>query len=202
MEWKNKYLPDLVGKKFGAGTVTSYFGLDKNGNRIWNLQCECGNTYKVVTGNLNNGHSKGCGCSRLTDTFRKRQSNHLSLPNNEAGLRDLFRAYKKGAQKRNLLFEIDIETFRKLTKENCVYCGKEPSCNSKSGKYSGWYVYNGIDRVDSKLGYVLGNIVPCCKRCNLGKNDMTKDEFFEWVQRIYFHSVAILGNNPPNGVKL
>jgi hypothetical protein len=54
---------------------------------------------------------------------------------------------------------------------------------------NGDFVYNGIDRIDSSIGYVEGNIVPCCKACNMAKNTMGQDEFMLWVERVYNHSI-------------
>ena len=51
------------------------------------------------------------------------------------------------------------------------------------GIYGG-YTYNGIDRKDNNLGYEKANCVPCCKRCNQMKNDMTMDEFINQIINI------------------
>lgn len=38
----------------------------------------------------------------------------------------------------------------------------------------------GLDRKDCKIGYVPGNVVPCCTRCNLVKrNEFSYEEFME-----------------------
>lgn len=46
------------------------------------------------------------------------------------------------------------------------------------------FLYNGIDRVDSKKGYVAGNVVTCCRNCNQAKSDKSIDEFEEWAIRL------------------
>jgi len=38
--------------------------------------------------------------------------------------------------------------------------------------------------VDSSLGYVLGNVVPCCSTCNFAKRDMAYQEFLAWLDRL------------------
>jgi hypothetical protein len=43
---------------------------------------------------------------------------------------------------------------------------------------------NGIDRIDSKLGYVEGNVVSCCKICNSAKGDLTLAEFENWINKM------------------
>lgn len=45
--------------------------------------------------------------------------------------------------------------------------------------------HNGIDRIDSNDGYVQGNVVPCCKYCNMAKMDRTQDEFLKWAEETY-----------------
>lgn len=47
------------------------------------------------------------------------------------------------------------------------------------------FVYNGIDRVDNSVGYVLSNCVPCCSTCNRMKGTMSSEEFKEKIKLIY-----------------
>ena len=54
---KSKPRVDLTGKKFGRLTPKEYV---KGGK--WICECECGNIIIVDTRNLNNGHTKSCGC--------------------------------------------------------------------------------------------------------------------------------------------
>jgi hypothetical protein len=46
------------------------------------------------------------------------------------------------------------------------------------------YIYNGIDRVDSNIGYTLENCVPCCEAVNRMKMDLSKEEFIELCREI------------------
>ena len=82
-------------------------------------------------------------------------------------------------------WEITDEQFYEISQKNCFYCGAKPSMKRISPNNTGDFIYNGIDKINSKKGYIINNIVPCCKRCNTAKNDMTKDEFFNWVKTIY-----------------
>jgi hypothetical protein len=45
--------------------------------------------------------------------------------------------------------------------------------------------YNGIDRIDSTRGYLVGNVVACCKYCNTSKNTMTQKDFKQFIKRVY-----------------
>ena len=60
----------------------------------------------------------------------------------------------------------------------CEYCGYKPNWPNDR---------NGIDRIDSNIDYLSDNCVSCCFRCNSAKNDMTVDQFKEWIDRVYKH---------------
>lgn len=47
------------------------------------------------------------------------------------------------------------------------------------------FVYSGLDRVDSKRGYTLNNVVPACIICNRAKTDLTREEWVAWIARAY-----------------
>jgi hypothetical protein len=71
---------------------------------------------------------------------------------------------------------ISFEEWKDLVCLPCFYCGG-------SLPYSG----GGLDRINSNIGYVKGNIRPCCTDCNKAKNSMTESEFKEWALRLYNH---------------
>lgn len=48
----------------------------------------------------------------------------------------------------------------------------------------GDYLYNGIDRFDNNIHYILSNCVPCCKICNRMKHTMTAQEWLDHLDRI------------------
>lgn len=53
---------------------------------------------------------------------------------------------------------------------------------------------NGIDRVDSKIGYYIDNCVTCCTMCNYMKQAHSKESFLEQVKKIYNHSLLNEGS--------
>ena len=42
----------------------------------------------------------------------------------------------------------------------------------------------GIDRVDSSIGYIPGNMVPCCSMCNFMKLTSSSDDFITKCKQI------------------
>jgi len=74
--------------------------------------------------------------------------------------------HKERYQSRNVISENE---FIKLSSMNCQYCGAPGP--------------NGIDRLDSSLGYIKCNCVPCCKHCNYVKGNLSMGDFKVWVKR-------------------
>lgn len=90
------------------------------------------------------------------------------------------------ARKRGIEFSLTKEQVKEIVTQNCYYCGSEPSMSVKPHKsVNGAFIHNGIDRVESSIGYVAGNCVPCCKKCNYAKHVMSTNEFVEWITKIY-----------------
>ena len=73
----------------------------------------------------------------------------------------IFTCYKRRANKNGVLFDLTEKDFDVLIKSACKYCRRPPDT---------WF---GIDREIPSLGYVIGNVVPCCWDCN---NDKSVDD--------------------------
>jgi hypothetical protein len=56
-----RHRTDLIGRVFEKLTVVSY-AHTKNKKIRWNCVCSCGNSVVVAGSNLQNGHTKSCGC--------------------------------------------------------------------------------------------------------------------------------------------
>jgi hypothetical protein len=175
-------IKNLIGQKFGKLTVIER--VDKpNDSRhkdaYYLCQCDCGGSRIVKSSHLRKGVAS-CGC------IRKERASKLTKREFGQATRDqLFKTYKKSARTRSLEFNLEEEYFFKLTKQNCYYCGKEP-CNVVINiNGNGNYLYNGIDRIDNKIGYTFENCVTCCKTCNYMKMKLTLDEFIIHIKNIY-----------------
>ena len=90
-----------------------------------------------------------------------------------------YSSYKCGALNRELQFDLTIQQFLENTGKNCYICGKENIDIHK----------NGIDRMDSNIGYIIDNCMCCCGECNIMKKDYTYDELFEKFILIYNFSI-------------
>ncbi len=80
-------------------------------------------------------------------------------------------AYMNGAKRRNIEFDLEIEQFMSFWQKPCRYCNDPIETI-------------GLDRVDSSKGYVLDNVLPCCKACNFMKGTMIQSDFIDRIHRI------------------
>lgn len=193
LEWSNmkqviytRYVVDIRNQRFGylVALEESHRGHKTSDRSVkWLCQCDCGNTTIVSGASLRQGNTKSCGCYQGRPGKREK-SNHTSM----VQLKEhLFKSYKKGARERGITFNLGKQTFMSMIKENCFYCGREPS-NYRTDTHTPEYVlyYSGIDRVDSTKGYFKRNCVPCCGTCNFAKRGLTLGEFFDMVKKIYW----------------
>jgi len=95
----------------------------------------------------------------------------------------LLSIYKAAALRREHCWELTDGQFDAVTQSHCHYCGQPPSERKHNKRFNGAYKCNGIDRKDSAAGYVMSNVVPCCKTCNYAKRTMGYDEFIGYLKR-------------------
>jgi hypothetical protein len=183
----HRLVRDLVGLKFGKLTVVSrneeYQNSIKSKSAYWNCKCECDSDKIACGSNLTKGTVRSCGCLRKEVAIAKFKNR--SLPVGEAGFNEIYSHYKGNAAKKERIFCLDKEVFRRLLIGNCYYCGSPPSNLQKNN--TGNFIYSGIDRMDNDKGYELSNCVSCCYICNKAKMNMNSDIFLKHVERIHQH---------------
>lgn len=120
------------------------------------------------------------------------------------GERTAFKKHRKAARKRKILHHLPFTCFSKLRSQPCTYCGAQ-----RKSRRGGW-----IDRVDSTVGYIEGNCVPCCFACNTLKSfyppsllpTLARHKFRHGLARrgkLFLHCLRIIQRssqgNPPLG---
>jgi phage-related minor tail protein len=75
-----------------------------------------------------------------------------------------YRHAKAKAKAKAIEFKITEKEYTEMVSGPCEYCGGPLPRHG-----------HGIDRMDSRVGYVLTNCVPCCAGCNMVKGSMPAD---------------------------
>lgn len=180
------YKGSLVNKRFGNLTVISFEGYGLSCGPQWRCKCDCGNEIVVYSKNLNRGVTTHCGCKSKENISKSMRGEFgISIRNS------IISSYKSNAKKKNLDFELSNDEVIRLIESDCYFCGREPSNVTNKKNLYGYYKHNGIDRLDSSIGYININCVPCCQYCNYMKNKYTEQEFLAIVKAIAIHKKLI-----------
>lgn len=128
---------DLAGQKFGKLTAVKPTGRrNRNGQVLWEAECECGNVCTAVGGDLARGKKKSCGCGAKNTPQKftgKRFGKLLVLRKDESN----HRRYAKW------ICQCDCGTVKSIAGCNLV-SGGTTSCGCSRGKTLG--------RSDKRLG--------------------------------------------------
>lgn len=136
----------------------------------WLCKCECGNEKIVRSTELIRGDTKSCGCLRKFENSQ-----------NYKGVGKLaqskFSHIKYCAEKRQIEFNITIQYAWDLflkQKGRCFYSNLEIDLQTRNTKGG---MTASLDRIDSKKGYVVGNVMWIHKDINVMKNKFTMNHF-------------------------
>ncbi len=123
-------------------------------------KCNKCNTVKELTSdNYKRDKAKKFGFGYTCKQCRYLQLNTRYKELSTANLR--VKSYKKTDRKKNRDTNITESIVTELLNRHCVYCG---------------YPSTGLDRIDNTLGHSIENCVPCCKECNIARNDLFTSE--------------------------
>ena len=135
-------------------------------------------------------------CDFCTRGGKKKRKNYYvkkirqpreSIPVEIQAPKELYVNVKSRAKKFNYEFTLTYDKFLYIIKQNCYYCDDKPACIKRHVRKTlkQIFTYQGIDRVDSNLGYSDDNVVPCCFICNTIKSNKTQREFYDWINKVY-----------------
>jgi hypothetical protein len=151
---------------------------DTTKRKYYKCVCKCGDENYYEAGKLCRGKSKMC--KNCADRNRHQSTYSYS---------SLERQFNLSLKSTGKYISLTLEEFANIIKQNCHYCNEPPRLIKYLAKNKICYrenlIANGIDRVDSSIGYIKENCVPCCKKCNTAKNNLTLNEFKDHITKIY-----------------
>ena len=165
---------DLTNKVFGKLTVISLDNISYDGY-TWVCNCECGVQTKVLAGNLldKNVPIRSCGCSRVLVN-----SDWKIIPPYQ------WNTIKTHAKNRGLPFTITKEYAEDLfLKQNkcCNLSGKELKFGRAKIRTE---TTASLDRIDSDIGYIDGNVQWVHKIVNIAKHTSKNWDFIEMCKLV------------------
>lgn len=168
----------LCGKKFGKLLVEEYVGTKQYAHYVGHLyscKCECGKTVIVQNRNLQQNHTKSCGCLRQVRGANRKDWKGCGLLTGR-----LWSQIKSHARKRNLIVQISIEDAWEQFEKQKGLCAltKLPIYMPKGSKKDHHHTAS-LDRKNSNLNYTLDNIQWVHKDINRMKSDLSQERFFE-----------------------
>jgi len=184
---------DLIGYRIGRLEVIAP-APTRNGRSYWKARCSCeaGTVVEVSAGNLipriGREATRSCGCL-------KRETHCAGKDWNESARRRLLSLYRGHAIGRGYVWELHDDDFFALTAACCVYCGAMPGRAAHEERKRGKHLFNGVDRKDNTQGYVVGNVVACCTKCNMAKRKQSHAQFIALIVILAFWF------GPPTAVK-
>jgi len=133
--------------KYGKLTFISDSGKNKHGQLLWRLRCDCGVDCVKVASSVRTGHTKSCGCERLSGlgNFRhgKRSTKeYTAWLNMHRRCKDKNSKHYKNYGGRGLLVDKRWDNFTDFLRD----VGEAPG-----PQYT-------LDRVDNEMGYFPGNV--------------------------------------------
>ena len=153
--------------------------------RIWKCECECGRLGYVRTYALVKGKSRQCGsCAAVARTPPTIPYNDNEIPY------PLWYRICHCANKRKIPIEIDKEYITKLffdQDKKCALSGTDLTLPKNATEASNNIGTASLDRINSELGYMTGNVQWVHKDINRMKNIFPEDYFIDICKRIANH---------------
>lgn len=172
---------DLTGKQ-----ISNWFVLERikreNGHgtkTYYKCQCKCGREKLVEHSNLQAGLSKWC--RECEDKTRREKGPQTKLAS-------VFCRYRKGAERRKLPFLIDKAYALEVMEKQEWTCPLTGIKLYIEGAGDNTKTNASLDRIDSRKGYIEGNVQWVYMPINTMKWDLTQKEFIRLCQLVAKHN--------------
>lgn len=197
---------DLSGRRFGRLVVRKQSDLNKRkrnrlDERHWECVCDCGGQSVAATRDLVRGLCKSCGCGHQNGRL------HLSWKGCGDISGHFWSMIRRNALNRGLEFSITVQCgWSIFEKQNgkCALSGVaitfgDPSLGKDAARKA---KTASLDRIDSTMGYVDGNVQWVDRDINFMKGSMLQDTFLEFCSLIASrHPSSFDINSPPRLVR-
>ena len=162
---------NLLDERFGKLVAKERLHVNKFHRTVWRCECDCGSIKEISSISLINGDSQSCGCHQKNTV-----TTHGMTGSKEF---EIFHGSKNRAKVKGLDFNIELSDI--VIPDTCPYLGI-PIFPHEGG--SSAYNSPTLDRIDSSMGYVKGNVEVISYRANVIKNCGTIEEHLLIAERM------------------
>lgn len=169
--WEKNKL--VVGQKFNSLTIVSE-SLFKKNNTYYQCQCDCGNMRLYRKYDILNRY-KSCGCLLKNKTYQEISGTY-------------WKSIKNAAKQRNFKFDITAEYVWNLflrQERKCALSGKTLYFTNRTNQSD---QTASLDRINSDIGYIVGNVQWVHKDINKMKGVLTDSYFLELCKQCYLNT--------------
>lgn len=167
---------DLTDTIFDNFKILSLHKISDAGEKTWLAQCKCGKIFTIRTSRLK--ITPSCGCSD-NDFNPKYAQTFDEVPE------WFWDKFKKGATRRNLEFTISTNELWDIfisQNKKCIFSGVDLYIPTRKTQPN---FTASIDRIDSKIGYIVGNVQWVHKTINMMKMRMSNEQLINFCSLIY-----------------
>lgn len=172
-----------TGSRIGEWTVVELAGT-RGKDLIWLCRCSCGNSKLVPASSLSTG-SATCGYK----VHKKGGSKSVLYKGEGALAKEVYNVYKYSARARDLPFEVSISYLWTLFVEQeckCAFTGVDIGFPERFRTQKKLRTAS-LDRVNSVLGYVEGNVQWVHRDINKYKSNIPNDKFLAVCEEVARH---------------
>lgn len=179
---------ELVGQRFGKLVVQNLHSISRNGHTRWVCLCDCGNTHNILGTHLITGKTTSCGCHRNTRA-REFLGEYVGEISGNFWFNHIIRGANGGKGRRIIELTITREYAWNLFLQQERRCAltnillyfprvAKEVCNVS------------LDRINSGLGYIVGNVQWVHKDVNRMKNAYAQEYFIQMCKLVTQHNNA------------
>lgn len=130
-------IKDLKGKKYDSGIEVLEFEGIKNHAAHWKCKCSCGNIFIARGADLNNGHTKSCGCinrQRMQKVGQNNKNKFKDITNKRFGSLVAIKPTEKRDSCRNVIWECQCDCGNIVELSSHVLTQGQMSCGCNKSK--------------------------------------------------------------------
>ena len=168
-----------IGQKYKGWTVIDGPKLSRHHNIKWKARCDCGNTRWIQANELTSPNK----CFKCQKCAQVERGYNDTVKNGRVGdlTQSKYGHTRSSAIKRGIEFNVTIEYLWNL------WVSQQNIC-AITGEYISSIKEASLDRIDSKIGYIPGNVQWTTIQSNKCKSILSMEELYDFCKKVLSHA--------------